>query len=73
MSAKTAQHSRVVKSERRNGFITGWPVAVRESEAPGRPGLGGRAVAEHAPRPAGVPVSSRFAARVGRAQRACWS
>jgi hypothetical protein len=36
---------------------TGWPDGVRESEASGRPGLGGRPDASQSPQPAGVPVS----------------
>ena len=55
--------ARVAGGERRKGFITGRSAAVRESEASKRPGLGGRRGASLLPQPAGVPVSSSFAAR----------
>ena len=41
----------------REGFTTGQPAVVRESEASGRPASGRRG-ASQAPPPAGVPVSS---------------
>jgi hypothetical protein len=43
--------------EARRALTTGQPAGVRQSAAPGRPGLGGRPDAAQSPLPAGVPVS----------------